>query len=300
MKKLIVLIMLILTLGVLSVSAADVAVTNSFSVSSPTFGSANQRASNPNHDTSSSREVFTDANGALPITNNGAVSHTITGVKFISSSRGFISTDLNFSLVGGSKIIAAGASDTITLNARIPQGLDAVDSNLQGTGFDVAVVAFVNASGTEVSDQFTVFMRRENNLELDDIDVTIISPGGGRDTNSVSDTDDDIEGVKPGDDIEVKIEVENLFSNNEDVDIEDVDVGVSIDTSDFDEDDDDNIGDVSADDKNSASMRFEVDEDAEDDTGDIVFEAEGEDEFGALHGERLTVEGQSRCIGQKS
>ena len=286
MKKsmIFILTILALVLCVTSVSAA-VTVTSSYSSSTPTFGDDSQMASNPNADDVDDENIYDT--GAVIINNTGNALN-ITSITVVASS-GFSNTNsnddgyINITITDADITIAANTTEAFTLNARIPESLDAVDSNFDEVAFKVATVTFNFNDSSSAS--FDAYMQRKNMLDIKDLEISVDG-----DANDYDD-DDRIKDVKPGDDIEVSVSVENLYDKrDDDVDIENVDVTVEIDDGDMDVDEDDDLGDISSDNDETATMTFTVEDDVDDDTYDMVLTVDGEDEHNAKHGVKYELD----------
>jgi len=129
-------------------------------------------------------------------------------------------------------------------------------------------------------------MQRENKLEVDKVRVCV------NDRCKSVDDGDDIENIKPGDQITIEITVENKYSDSdrEDVDFDDVEIEFEIDDRDFSEDDNENLGDLGADDHDSETFSFTIDDDVSDGNYDLVVRVLGDDENGAFHGEEIEID----------
>ena len=99
--------------------------------------------------------------------------------------------------------------------------------------------------------------------------------------------------MKPGDTLDIRVEVENNYdSDDDDISIEDIVVRAEISDSDFDLDEDDEISDISADDQDSVTFNdVEVDDEASGKyTLEITIEGRGESPFGGRHGQKIEID----------
>lgn len=118
-------------------------------------------------------------------------------------------------------------------------------------------------------------------LEISDLDVKV---DGDTDKN-LDDGDTISDDAVPGSTIVLKIEITNLFTDDEDLEIEDIEVIVTI----FDIDDGDDLEeeadsfDLKADKDERLTFTFEVPLLVDEDSYDILIEIEGEDEEGRTH-----------------
>jgi len=287
MKKIAILsLCAVLLLAVCAFSAsASLTVTSVYNKDNPTFGGSNQDACNPNADDEDDEEVY--ATTAVNLANNGSSAVTVASVvvtpKTTSSGQTFALNELNITLPAAVEVLA-GNSAALQLKARIPADLDAVDSYLREAAFNVADIALKDGGGTTLA-TFSAYMQRENHLRFDKVYVRV-----GDSSDSVDD-EDSVKDIKPGDKVEVEATAENTFDDrNDDVDIEDVELLVLIDDRDLDVDEDADMGDIGSDEKETETIKFDVDEDCDDDTYLMEITIEGEDEHGAKHGERINID----------
>lgn len=266
-------------------AAADITVTSSFGEDNPTFGSDDQDASNPNLDDDDS-DYHQYATGTARLSNNGTANVTIDSIS-VSEKMTFDSDDegtsnpLNITLTNPVTVPAGGTADA-ELKARIPAGLDAVNSKQEAVAFNVADITFKSGSSNMAS--FSSYMQRENKLEIKDIDVVI-----GDSTESINDEDDEVEEVKPGESVTLKIAAENKYRDDDDVPI-DADMGEWSIGGDIDEEDDLDFGELDSgeeSDEDDGTFTFTVEEDVDEDDYKFIIFVYGEDEHGAKHGERI-------------
>ncbi len=267
----------VLILAVFAAPAlAAVSVTSTFSETSPIFGGADQKASNPDLDDDDSDYNVYDT-GVVRVYNNGVSAVTINSVSALYNL-GFTESDMNISLVSAVTIAANSTAD-ITLKARISEKLDAVNSEQKAAAFNIAAVTL--KAGTATVATFNAYMQRKNMIEISDIDFEI-----GGETQSLKDDGDSIDDVKPGDSVKLTISAKNRFKSSDDIDIE-ADDGKWEIGGDIDEDDDLEFGDIGAGEEETLEFSFDVEDDVDDDEYDILVIAAGEDSFGAKHGQRI-------------
>ena len=244
------------------------------------IGGTSQKRSNPDADDEEYQDVY--ASKQFTITNTG--DETLTGIDFSMALSGWTESEVNLSFSPSSiTSLVAGANVAITVTGRIPEDLDAVDSTTYEE--EAQTIGTLTVTSGSLSDSATIKMQAENQLELDDVDVCVEDNcEAGKDGKQIDD-------IKPGDDVEVEIIVENKFkdSDNEDLDIEDVNVEVEIDDADFDVSEDEDIGDLGATEDSTVTISFDVDNDA-DGTSSMDIITYGRDEHGALHGDKMVVD----------
>jgi len=247
------------------------------------IGDDKQRASNPEADDFDDR--IEELTISFIIRNTGG--DTITGLTSdVLPASGFSLTDTNIRVSNLPVSLDAGQSKTVSITGIIPGKLDAVDAKkLTEKSFQVAtlVITGSSASSGNIEQNIVIEMQRENQLEIDDVDVCING-------QCVSvDDGDDVENVRPGDRVDFTFNVENKFSDSdkEDLDIEDVQLEWEIDDDDLDEDDDEDLGDLSADDQETESFSFSIDDDVPAGTYRVTAMVFGRDENNALHGQEM-------------
>jgi hypothetical protein len=267
-------------LTIILVMAIAVFATNASAdllVSSPTIGSDSQ-ARGENTTT-----TFT-------ITNNGT--SDVTSLNFQA-----MSTDIKYNILfpNAPTTIPAGQQVSATVQGFITEDFDAVDADLKATYFKIGSIKISGTEGaTNREATVDLNMQAENNLEFKKVKVEFA------DKSETVDDGDKVDNIKPGDKLSFFIEVENRFTDNEDVDIEDVEISVEVDDDDFSDSDDDDVGDMGADEEDDVTLMIDVDDDTDDGTFKCFIRVEGTDENGAKHGEmyefKLEVERKSHEV----
>ena len=272
--------MAVMLLSAFTVSAA-VTTVDTFDATHPTFGDASQEASNPRHDEASQRLQTDDASINL----RSDVNVKISGIQVIPNSP-FTENDLQMNITDTDLSLAAGVPESIDFKARIPEKLDAVDQNGRAVAIAVATVKlFDDATPSNEIGSFVVYMQRENNLEMSNLDATI--ENGRR--KSLGD-DDRLENLKPSDRVEIEAEARNNYDSETNVDVENVVLEIEC-TNDQNLDFDDktvDIGDVSTEDEQTDMLIFDVESDAEDKDSSCTIKIVGRDQNGARHGEGIS------------
>ena len=249
-------------------------------------GNNKGRASNPLADDEED-QIFRIQAGSIVLTNNGTA--PITGLSASATAVSpFTSNQLNISIKDVPTTLNAGASATVSVELNIPANLDAVDPvKYKEAAFKVAEVKFTGTSNAQPVEATTAInAQRENQLEVDKVIVCV-----NEKCSSVKDNDK-VKGIKPGDSMSIEIVAKNKYSSNnrEDLDIEDVEVSYEIDDNDFSEDDSESLDNIGAGDDESETFTFDVDDDVKDGKYDLVVQAFGRDENGALHGEEIQID----------
>lgn len=136
------------------------------------------------------------------------------------------------------------------------------------------------------------------NLAFSDVDVKV----GSRTSKNLDDGDLIDDEAEPGDTVEFRVEVRNNFTDAEDLEIEDITVEVTIEGIDDGDDMDDESSefDLRQGREKRINLRFQVPEEVEEDTFDVLITAQGEDENGNDHDIemklRLEVEKESHLL----
>ena len=258
-------------------------------------GGSNQKRSNPAHEDDEDREVW--KNVAITINNQGGETLTDLTARSISigteashaSASGLTLADIGATTTANitfdRQTISPGQTATATAKFRIPEGLSAVDSDGKEKKWHLATINFSarRSGASTVTASTRVNMQAENLLTITRARMNI-SSGTTRDSETIDDGDT-IEQLKPGDSIDLRVEIESGFDSNpdENVDIDDITVTVENDALDI--DDDDNTGKLDPEDTDSARVSFDIPDDARRGDEDIFIELIGEDDFGAVHGE---------------
>ena len=200
------------------------------------------------------------------ITNNGTTNLTSL-TSTLSTSE--LST-FNISISPSSFDLTTGATQTVTVTGTVPE-----DVNTRLSPFSGSIVV----SNAAVSKSVTLDLTAESQLVIDSVKVVVDG-----DSDSVDDGDT-VRDVKPGSKIIIKGDIENIFTDDEDITIEDVEVEIT--GNDLDDDDDleeeDDLGDIDADEKESFRIEFTLEEDIDEDEYEITIEVTTDDENGAKH-----------------
>ncbi len=248
-----------------------------------TFGGENQERSSPNHDTIERREV--NVSGTITLKNDGPEAlSSLKGTASVAS--GFTESDVRINFTLPKATLAVGESMSVPVSVRIPQKLNGVTNALVAAAVNVGSIKFEASPAVTsgaVSGTTQLDVRAENNLKLKDVKIRF----DGK-SESVDDGDT-VKDMKPGMTVVFEIEVENRFKDKEDVTIEDIEVK-AVSNGELDIDEDDDIGDLGPEDTDTVRFESVIDEDADDGTFSVEISAEGLDEFGARHGQKIKVD----------
>jgi len=169
--------------------------------------------------------------------------------------------------------LAVNDTVTITLTGVVPDDITTRDSAYTD-------VLKIYSGSTEVG-SIDLKITAESQLMLDNVKFLV---DGKSKSISEGDTRKD---VSPGSKLEIKGDIENRFSDDDDIDIEDVTIEITIEKIDDDGDDDldgdEDVGDINADDEESFRIEFEIPEDVDEGDYDVIITVEGDDENGASH-----------------
>ncbi len=214
----------------------------------------------------------------VKLTNNGNAAENIT-LSFEN-----VPSDYTFSVSPASLTLAANASQDVTVSGKAPVNVD------QGT-HDVAALKVSTASGQASTHTFKTDVAPM--VEIKKLDVYI----NGYKEKSIDEDDETVKDVMPGDEIELKFTLENLF--DEDYDEGDVDgeLTVQLDDGGFGEDiDEEESYEVQANEEEEITFTFIVPLDVEDDDFTLDIKLEGKDDNKAAYEEnwKLTMEVERR------
>src|SRR3989338_3230383 len=217
---------------------------------------------------SSNMQPGVNASTTFTITNTD--NSSVTGISLSSTAAsGYV---VSFS--GAPTNLSAGASATVTVNGFIIKSHDAVTAAIEAASMEIgSLVATGTSNGTTVTASNTLSAQIENHLKIKKIVITV-----NGDEEHRLDDGDDVKDLKPGDKLDIRVEVENTFDEDDEIDIEDIVVRAEIDDSDFDLDEDEDISDISANEEDSVTF---VDVEVEDEasgtyTLEVTVEGRGE------------------------
>jgi uncharacterized repeat protein (TIGR01451 family) len=208
--------------------------------------------------------------GTFTITNIG--NETLTGISFTDT----VSDDYELVLTPLTTTLPPGQSTDVSVSAFVPDYQDAGRENIG------KVTVHANYDGLSINKDNTVYLEAINHLVINDLDVEVDGDGNDIDDGEV------IDDVKPGDEVEIVVELKNTFDEN--IDIEDIDIEITSD-NDLDFDDSDSIDKIKDGDEEKVTFLFTVPSDVEDDEQyEIEIDVQGDDENNAKHGEIWTFE----------
>jgi len=252
MKKLLIGLILVLMLAV-SVSAASISVdrTTIDKTVKPTGG-------------------FSDT---FTITNNGTTDITDLKIELAGTELNTYNISTLPHSLGTTFSLVASEVVTVTLTGTVPD-----DVTTRDAAYSAPIKMY---SGSTELASLDLNVIAESQLRLDSVKFVV---DGKSKSISEGDTRKD---VMPGAKLEIKGDIENVFSDNDDIDIEDVTIEITIESIDDEGDDDlegdEDVGDIKADDKESFKIEFEIPEDVDEGDYDVIILVEGDDENGAKH-----------------
>lgn len=181
-----------------------------------------------------------------------------------------LSSDYELVLAPSTTTLNPGQTISVNAEITVPE-----DQTWERTKIGTITAEAQTDSSVTVTQTQDVYL--ETVSELDVKKVTIIIDGK-KETVSEDETVD----AKPGDVIELEIELENTFSDN--IDLEDIEVTVEQD-DDLDWDESDDISKIKDDDEEKITFDFDIPFDVDDDDApfQVLITAEGDDENGATH-----------------
>ncbi len=266
-----------------TISVNAMAVPPDMTVSAIGLGSSGQKRSNPESRNENDFNVL--VSGTMAVTNIGNEPISNLTISSLTPASGFSASSLNFTYSISQTTINQGESAIITLNARVPENLDAIDpSSVEERSINVAsaiIRGFAASSGVTLTKTAAVNMQAKNNLRIKEMRITI---DGDSSTLTNGDT---VRNVRPGAAVSIEVQVENRFDTDDRVDMVDAEVRVKS-NSDLDIDEDDSAGDIAPRKTKTVVIKFTIDSSAENTEYDFDVEATADDENGARHGQKKT------------
>jgi len=288
MKK-ILLASLFMIIAVLCISTANATVSaNTFSSSTPTFGSSSQQASNPNADEEADENIYVNSTSII-LSSNVSTAVNVSSISYTYAS-GLSLSDLSLSYGSLPTGITNTTNGTLILRARVSEKVDAVDNDGDPVAIKVADAVLTLSDSNTIT--IPLYMQRENKLEIDKVLVSI--NGGSLKSYSSSGKTVDVERT---DDVEIQVKIENKYDeSDDDVKIEDITVNGDFGSSSDIAEDEDDVEDIDEDASDLDSeeddtvdlMTFEVHEEADADYDAKIYVV-GDDEHGARHGEKWDI-----------
>ncbi len=143
------------------------------------------------------------------------------------------------------------------------------------------VTVSVSDSNLTDNQSFQINVSRGAKLVIKDLDVKV----DGKSDKSVQNSTRIRKEVKPGSDVEFKMEIENRFTNEEDLEINDIESQVTIEEIDDGDDLEEEADefDLNAGKDKTIIIKFDIPLKIDEDTFDAVIDIEGEDENGTAH-----------------
>ena len=203
------------------------------------------------------QEVASNITATLTITNNGnAVLNNIV-------LNGTASATYNVQFQNVPATLAPGQSATVTVTGTMPSSFDAVNAQCEPAAILIGTLTATAFDGTQtLSTTSNLSMQRKNHLEFEDVQIEV--EGSDEDLDNGDEID-----MKPGDDVTITINAENSFDENrEDLSLEDIEARLIVDDS-FDIDEDVEFDDLDAEEENTQSISFNVEEDTDKGTYDV-------------------------------
>ena len=184
---------------------------------------------------------------------------------------GYSANDINISLV------PKNGTQVVTFTANVPHKQDSGEK-------DIGSIIIKN-SAEETLDTVILSQNTKPMLELDNLEVEYISEDNNRESDSFNGETEETfqlqENVKPGTEVTLTFDVENLFDNNYDDEgvLEDVTLRIEANDNDLFEDnfeEEYDLGDIDSEDSEELMVSFTVNEDAnaDDYTFDITLEGD--------------------------
>lgn len=214
------------------------------------------------------RGIF--ASTAFTITNTD-LTNQITDITatFTFSLAGYTAQDFNTTITGMPSSLNPNATSTVTIQSFVPLSFESGARQI-GT---LTITAVVN--DTQTTKAIPVYMEAASKIEIDQVDIEVDG-----DSERVSDGET-IDNVKRGSTISLELTVQNLFSTSQDIDLNDITITVFNNALDIDEEVD--MGDLAARDDDTATIDFNIPQDADDGRETIKITVEATDDNNAFH-----------------
>jgi len=210
--------------------------------------------------------------GKVTIKNDAAEAITID-ITFANLLSGYSAEDVE------DVIINANSEQQVAFEIKVPHEEDAGEAN-------IGEVQIKDASSDEVLVTKTLTQITKSMLELDELQVKYTRDNSQSESDKFNSDDEEYtleEKVRPGTEVELIFELENLFDNDYDSDkneIEDIILEIEIDDEDYLNEDFENeydIESIEADKKGTFSLKFIVSEDADTDEFTLEFTIKAKD-----------------------
>lgn len=207
------------------------------------------------------------------VNNNG--DFTVSNIRLTSNAGSIYKLNMTPNIISS---LSPGSSIDVTVNAVVPDNKNARNERIG----DI----LVNANGMPQKTS-QINMQARSKLVISDLDVVI----DGR-SDDITDGDTVNEDAVPGSDVEIRIEIENLFDRDDDIDFDDIDIEITVE--DWDEDGDDlefdRTIDLRADENQREDFSFTTPLDIDDGKHTVTISVEGRDDNSALHREEIDFE----------
>ena len=254
------------------------------------LGGSNQYRSNPEADDLDRKAVYTERQ--FTITNNGDLDITCVTLTALKDTAYSYTYDISFTNAPNGITLAADQSVTVTIKGYVPKNLPSffptrADSEDRRNLLGTLTLASTNADVANVVSNF--YMEAENNLQFDRLYVYV-----GSENEKITSNDEKIKDIKPNDEVEIQVRVENKYDNgdNANLDIEDIEFTAVINDNDLDVDEDIDFGDLGAEEvSDDETITFLINPaDVEEGTYVLTLTLFGEDENGAKMGLKYKVD----------
>ncbi len=240
-----------------------------------------------------SQDRVKNATQTFTITNNETSSVTLT---FASTA----DAKYNVRFEPATVTLAANEQKSISVYADIPLNFNAVEPSKSASDYleeKAFMIGQIHAkSGSTVVASSDLKMQAVNQLGIKK--VRIACDGG---TAKSIDDGEKVKNLKPDTQCTLEVEVENKFDEDDDeyddgtdkkigdIEMDTVTIKAEVDDSDFDVSEEEDIDGLDADDKDSATMEFDIPDDVGDGTYTMVITVYGKDDNGAVHGEKWEI-----------
>lgn len=242
----------------------------------PLIGGPKQKRSNPGANDEARKNVYTDARFILKNTGN----EKITNITFSNTA----TVKYNITFLNVPDSLDPNTEITITMKVRVPEDLSGYfpDRNEQSEPIG-EIIATGKINNVTITTRQPAKIQAENLLTIRDVHIN--TKGKSIRVNE----NERVENLRARDQVELEVDVENLFStnNNEDLDIQDVNIDIDTTTKEFNIDNKIELGDITSNSVETGNKVFYVEDDANDGTYKVTLIATGRDENGAEYGDTI-------------
>ncbi|MCA9478171.1 MAG: hypothetical protein KC535_03435 [Nanoarchaeota archaeon] len=202
----------------------------------------------------------------ITVENTGIQQLTNVQASLESLSGAVLNSEYNGAVSISKTSLAPGETAVVTVSVDIP-----FDQDSQAVTIGRVKVTADGTSNT-ITDTANLIMEAKSYLRIKDVEITI----DGDDDNI--DGGDTYDKIKEGDQVTIRVTLENRYSDNDNIKIENAYFQIESDDSDWDIDEESDETDIKEDKEEDFTVTFTIDDNLDDDQTDVTIRAYGEDE----------------------